>query len=188
MMQQMQRRLTDAFRRVAQLDSVVPSQADAAVWAGLPASVRRELARDYMRDKPPGASSDEGGEPDEPDGSDESGEPVAAAAAEEPGGDVGEPALCGARGSRDVCGLVGRWVAQAGGSAPLDEDVDALAEFLEALVRARCVARANEVLGHLRRCVACCAPESCAWRRTVAAVLARVNAVCSAMYDASLDV
>ncbi|KAJ2375633.1 deoxycytidyl transferase [Coemansia sp. RSA 2607] len=173
--QQKQRRLTDAFRRVERLDEVMPSQADAAVWADLPTSVRRNIARSYVRDKPPVAAA--ASVPSEPEAA------VVQPDTEE--SDSDEPALCGARTVSDVCSLVERWVAHDDKGA-LPEDEDALADYLAALVRAHRVVMAAEVLRHLARCVA--RQPIAAWRRTLSAVRVRVNAACSAMYDAQLDV
>ncbi|KAJ2781773.1 deoxycytidyl transferase [Coemansia interrupta] len=167
--QQKQRRLTDVFRRVAQLDTVVPSQADATVWAGLPASVRREIAREYVRERQPTL------QPPLPE------KPAAAEDLAE-----SEPSLCGASRVEDVCRLVAQWVEMADGCA-LAEDEDALAEYLEELVSRRNVVRAAEVLRYLRFCVGRWKPECSEWRRTLASVLARVNRVCVDMYDACLD-
>ncbi|KAJ2877394.1 deoxycytidyl transferase, partial [Coemansia asiatica] len=44
--------LLRAFEKVESLDSVMPSQMDGDTWQNLPVSIRRELAREYVKAKP----------------------------------------------------------------------------------------------------------------------------------------
>ncbi|KAJ2805178.1 deoxycytidyl transferase, partial [Coemansia helicoidea] len=177
--------LLQAFRKVERLDSVVPSQVDASVWRDLPTSIRHELARDYLKAKPPahpGLSKAQAG-------------PVPAILCEAkrvPGLAPAlspappappEPMLLGKCRLADIRQLVGEWV-RSSPDGPLDDDIAAFGDYVEQLVQNRCLAKASSVLAYLAFCVR---DKQSAWAAATTAVMRQVNQACISIYGAQMQ-
>ncbi|KAJ1848469.1 deoxycytidyl transferase, partial [Coemansia sp. RSA 2708] len=169
--------LLDSFRKLETLDMVMPSQMDGDVWNQLPVNIRRELARDYVRSKPPTATL-------ESDGPAVLAEEVDLV---EPAPAVPEysgPTLLGKHSFDEVKAVVKEWACSSAGG-PLDEDVAKFAEYVDSLVKAHDLTMANGVFLYFKLCIQ---DRQGAWQTAASAVAAKVNQTCVEMYQAQLFV
>ncbi|KAJ2712577.1 deoxycytidyl transferase [Coemansia spiralis] len=178
--------LRRAFHRVETLDTVMPSQADRDVWRELPTGIRRELARDYLRTKPPmhpGLAKKQAG-------------PVPAILCETKDAPrpitvqtpaplaCPEPMLLGKHRLADVKQLVSKWITSSA-DGPLDDDIAEFGDYIERLVRGHSLAKASSVLTYLAFCVR---GKPGAWAAAATAVMRQANQACMSEYGASLHI
>ncbi|KAJ2861395.1 deoxycytidyl transferase [Coemansia aciculifera] len=168
--------LIDAFRKIETLDSIMPSQMDSDVWRHLPLSIRRELAREYVKtsaSKPVAAAS--GKEANV-------GATTSAAKGNGPANVVvSGPILFGKHEVADVRALIKAWV-DSSELGPYEEDVAEVGDYVEALVKHRNLLKAEDALKYLKFCID---GEHSAWADALAVVLDRANVICMAMYSSS---
>ncbi|KAJ2707540.1 deoxycytidyl transferase [Coemansia sp. IMI 203386] len=174
--------LFHAFQKVESLDSVMPSQMDGDTWNNLPASIRRELAREYVKTKPQLTIADKVQMKENKSAQpgavvqDDKGRPS----------DCIEPELYGKTDFNDVCQLIKEWI-DAFDNGPLEEDVDELCLYIEALIKHRNVFKATEVLQYFYfRCSI--AMGSGLWKNAATAALERANKLCEKMYNAHIEI
>ncbi|KAJ2066437.1 deoxycytidyl transferase [Coemansia sp. S155-1] len=160
--------LIDAFRKIESLDSIMPSQMDSDVWGHLPLSIRRELAREYVKTsaaKPV-----------------EAGAATSAAKGKDPVKVVvSGPRLFGKHDVADVRALIKAWV-DSSELGPYEEDIAEVGDYVEALVKHRNLFKAEDTLKYLKFCVD---GRHAAWAGALATVLGRADAICRAMYSSS---
>ncbi|KAJ2156286.1 deoxycytidyl transferase [Coemansia sp. RSA 552] len=161
--------LLQAFRKVEALDSIMPSQIDRTVWDDLPQEIRRELARDYAKSKPPPVETKPAVMP-------------ATRPASPP--QYSGPVLLGRHALDDIRSLIREWVSM-GNQAPLEDDIDMFSSYATALVDHCDLKKASCVLAYLKYCVR---DKNDAWRSAATTIIEQANCACSAKYGARLDV
>ncbi|KAJ2467729.1 deoxycytidyl transferase [Coemansia sp. RSA 2322] len=178
--------LVQAFRKVESLDSVIPSQMDSDVWGHLPLNIRRELAREYLKNNPskPGAACDNttntllhrdrGMSGSEQSSAVESNSARVVKAS--------APSLGGKHTVADIRQLIETWVGSSD-SGPLKDDVAEFGDFVEATVKHRNLVKAEDALRYFKHCTD---GKHCAWKDALEAVLGRANMACEVMYSARL--
>ncbi|KAJ2801191.1 deoxycytidyl transferase [Coemansia guatemalensis] len=171
--------LLQAFRKVETLDSIMPSQMDGDVWDHLPTNIRRELAREYIKSKPPlppSALSNRHANQTENSTPTPVIQPPKAP-------EYSGPTLLGKHTLSDLKLLIESW-ATSSVDGPLKEDVAAFGDFVEELVKHRDLVKANSVLVYLRFCTK---ERQDVWADALSAALDRANRVCNSMYGALLQ-
>ncbi|KAJ1964092.1 deoxycytidyl transferase [Dipsacomyces acuminosporus] len=183
--------LVQAFRKAESLDAVMPSQIDGSVWESLPADIRREVARDYLRSKP----STDGEEPQASNKLENAAGALPSASNQEDPQNTEDkdqdghqkqpvPALLGKSEIADIRRLIKAWVASSE-TGPYEEDVGEIASFAVSLVRCRDLLKAQCTLACLRHCVE---GRGSAWTDAFADILSHVNDACLDMYSACISI
>ncbi|KAJ1901166.1 deoxycytidyl transferase [Kickxella alabastrina] len=174
--------LLQAFKRLETLDFIMPSQMDTDVWGNLPMSIRRELAREYIKTKPTVSEKI----------TPLTNHNLAAADAKAmvaTGPSIGAalmPMLYGASDVNDVHRIVGAWV-DSSSAGPLEEDIDEVGDYIEELVQHHDLMKATNVLKYFKfRCMQ--QSDSQLWQIALKIVLGRANKMCAGIYGAYLDI
>ncbi|KAJ1730804.1 deoxycytidyl transferase [Coemansia biformis] len=178
--------LLQAFRKVETLDAVMPSQVDEDVWRHLPTGIRRELARDYIKTKPPrhpglgqAPTGFTAGAQPEMDGVSEQAPAQLPAQPEYDG-----PTQLGKYQLANIKQLIGEWT-RSSEDGPLAEDIVDIGDYVESLVRGRSLVSASSVLTYLMFCVR---DKRGAWAAAADSVMRQANQACVDMYDAQLQI
>ncbi|KAJ2078691.1 deoxycytidyl transferase [Coemansia sp. RSA 988] len=171
--------LLQAFRKVETLDSIMPSQMDGDIWDQLPTNIRRELAREYIKSKPPlppSALSTKQAKLGEASMSLPVAQPPMTP-------EYSGPLLLGKHTLSDVKLLIERWITSSI-DGPLKEDIAAFADFVEDLVKHHDLVKANSVLVYLRYCTK---DKQDIWAIALRAAFDQANRACNSMYGALLQ-
>ncbi|KAJ1988599.1 deoxycytidyl transferase [Coemansia spiralis] len=171
-----------AFHKLQSLDMIMPSQMDSEVWENLPTNIRRELAREYVKSKPPIAKPVPLKDSENPANA-----TVVADKKQKQIEILGQPPmLLGKHELSDVRALVRAWIDSVETNGPFKEDIAEFGDYIDSLIKKRDLFKARSILSFFKARAQ--QSHSNVWMAAVDLVLNQANNACMAMYNAKLHV